>query len=1590
MKISKTAVLAMWCVFATAGLWLMVATVVAGDESDKKDLLVDLSNAIQHIEKVTFISSWTDTSRATAQQVWGSDRLVWIKTNRFVLSESEKSNIIKNGKWLSILWWKWNTINSWAYNIILAWSGNKTEQWRYNTILGWEWNRIGAKSNSTIIGWSGNQVGWSNAVIVWWYNNETKWDKSVVVWNDSHITWTNSTALWLNSKINANSSFLWTDGKESDTLQADGVFAVVSQSGMVINTHKAHPLAQLTIWKPMIVYPSDKSKDIVCKGWKWWWIMKVMKNGESNQVCFCSCDGSWWNSLFEWRWSCLSVCKWNDYNPPKCGTEVKKLCIEGASNNTQFSWTCEVWEVLEWTGAYLVTSDNKVHWSCQTEDGSVNSSCSGEVNPVCENYYPEYTCEPGRYLPANKRVCEQCLCGSYCPWWTFTKKSTDQWISPCGDWEFSEEKSSSCESCPEWKFPTSNHCGCMEKITCEAGTYLPANSIECDPCLCGSYCEWWTFTKKSKDQWISPCGDWNFSVAWSSDSSSCKACNWTVSSDKCNCEEIPPQDPECGTNAKTRYFQNKNTSTIRWYDNENDCKFWEESSPSFVDETTKKDLKWTCREWIKYETCYAHQQWCGDGEINGDDEECDLWSNNWSTSACCNASCKLKESCASPSCKNSLKIIANGWKVIINDDSPVISQTTLEQACNSTVKLTFQKQSEYKTNCTTTFHWNWGSATSSAETTEITKTTSYPFSGWSNSSTTTCGTWAAPYYTYPANSNGTTCTKTAQWKTIWTTSTSTWKITLPSAKRDGYTFLWWYTTTWTNAVRVWGAWDDYTPMACIPLYAHWQQSPQQCSNTLKVDPNGWQITFNWTTTTSATTATRQCGSGIYVPDPSRTNTTTGDCKVNFDWDWGNVSASSRTTTITKTTKYNFDAWSNSSTDTCGTWNPSTKMYTYPANRNGTTCTKTAQWKTGDTTTSTWEIILPTATRPGYDFLWWYTAKWPNGDLVWVAQGKYEPRACITLYAHWKEIPPTPCENTLKVNPNGWKVSLDWTPINWGSFGSTTKQCGSTSNIDTSSYIVTGTENCYVIFHKNDGTEASERMNAIITTTTKYYFNNWTNSSNCGKWEAPHYTHPATSGTICTKTAKWTTVTSYSTGSVSVPNVSRTDYIFLGWYTAANGWTLRISTGASPSYEPKTCETLYAQWRMAENGKCDESEMRWCMGNNDRAINTWVNTNSAGKTIWVHWDCEWKDSTAYWCKITCDEGKVFDLHNGTCVSQTSNEPICSGWYNPLPEDAKQNPSKYRYNLILDFNEEGIYDGENDWYYVDNDEWEDYENMSCMWTCADGYHINDDYTECVLDNDYMCWEITKNGYKDNRYMNDNGWNTSAACKMWGYYVNNSAHISRIGCNSPSVTRECTNGSLTQECGRPAKHADISVRFDANNQSNRPDRLWNRIWWTLSIQQSMCDWAPCAQARSVHIRVGFTLYTSQYNPAWDYLSDSSLERCDFYISPEDKSYLSYEIVAPNYSQPGIGNHHGEEVYSNPTTQPNPNLRVAVCNTLQLENSSIKKVQIISDEAESHEWTLHASKETVFISNYTSAQPSCDSEIRTLYCWWWVRCDE
>ena len=78
------------------------------------------------------------------------------------------------------------------------------------------------------------------------------------------------------------------------------------------------------------------------------------------------------------------------------------------------------------------------------------------------------------------------------------------------------------------------------------------------------------------------------------------------------------------------------------------------------------------------------------------------------------------------------------------------------------------------------------------------------------------------------------------------------------------------------------------------------------------------------------------------------------------------------------------------------------------------------------------------------------------------------------------------------------------------------------------------------------------MNAIITTTTEYYFNNWTNSSNCGKWEAPHYTHPATSGTTCTKTANWGTIKTTSKRKLNLSTPTNSSYVFEGWYDAASG------------------------------------------------------------------------------------------------------------------------------------------------------------------------------------------------------------------------------------------------------------------------------------------------------------------------------------------------------------------------------------------------------------------------------------------------------
>ena len=385
MKISKTALLTLSWMFSVAGLWLMLVSAI--------DLKLDPSNAVQHMGMVKIIS---DTTTTTATLKENSDQLVWIETEyNFVLSKTwAEENKIYGAKASSILWWRNNVIsgteNSRNGNVILGWSWNYID-WTYNVILWWEWNKIqGSKMHSTILWWRGNIVKWSNSAIVWWSGNTVMWNQSVVAWSSTTVEWDNSVALWMNSHVGANNSFLWTDWTHGGkTLVAKDVFAVVWGSGMVIGTNQAHRFAQLTLNGSLVM---SAGIDLSCSSDNAW-TLKVVNMPTDSKICLCSCDGSGWTSMFGLG-PCLNACTNWTYNKPVCGDTVTKICSWGMS---MYSWECKTWKPLDWTWAYLVTKDNEVHWSCQTDDGTVVSSCSAKVNN------PDKICwwctgdEPGAY-----------------------------------------------------------------------------------------------------------------------------------------------------------------------------------------------------------------------------------------------------------------------------------------------------------------------------------------------------------------------------------------------------------------------------------------------------------------------------------------------------------------------------------------------------------------------------------------------------------------------------------------------------------------------------------------------------------------------------------------------------------------------------------------------------------------------------------------------------------------------------------------------------------------------------------------------------------------------------------------------------------------------------------------------------------------------------------------------------------------------------------------------------------------------------------------------------------------------------------------
>ena len=341
-----------------------------------------------------------------------------------------KNNKINNGASASVIvWWSNNIIGSNSANSTIVWWSNNTVVWNSSIVA---WNNNTVRSNNSVALWTKSNIEWSNSFL--WNdgargNNEVLEDSNVfaiisnnwlVVNAEKAAKWAQLTVWWSlivkESMKNNQISCWWWQWKWSIKLEKFGIddeevecestrmrcFVEGSSpvQGNILrcsaddNDVSCHFMSlpgnargdnTNVVFKDSVV-KCDSDENIQCHSVSS--SNSVIRGGavelyttkdsttkavivEGKKHCLCGCDGYSWNSLY-WEWTCEKVC-----NP-----RYKPICSEDKVSKQMVGWKyyydvkCEEWQVVEWS--ILVSSDEKIHWSCQVSNGEVKQ-CESEI-----------------------------------------------------------------------------------------------------------------------------------------------------------------------------------------------------------------------------------------------------------------------------------------------------------------------------------------------------------------------------------------------------------------------------------------------------------------------------------------------------------------------------------------------------------------------------------------------------------------------------------------------------------------------------------------------------------------------------------------------------------------------------------------------------------------------------------------------------------------------------------------------------------------------------------------------------------------------------------------------------------------------------------------------------------------------------------------------------------------------------------------------------------------------------------------------------------------------------------------------------------
>lgn len=239
--------------------------------------------------------------------------------------------------------------------------------------------------------------------------------------------------------------------------------------------------------------------------------------------------------------------------------------------------------------------------------------------------------------------------------------------------------------------------------------------------------------------------------------------------------------------------------------------------------------------------------------------------------------------------------------------------------------------------------------------------------------------------------------------------------------------------------------------------------------------------------------------------------------------------------------------------------------TYTVNYNGNGATS------GSTASSSYEygtskkLTKNGFKRVGYTFLGWNkssTATYAIWDDEESALNLTDVNnGTVTLYAIWKAN-----TYTVSYNANGGTGAPSSQTKTYG----VTLTLSSTKPTRANSTVFTHT----IRFMPNGGAfsnGSTSYQDISASRISKYTFNNWKSTENATYAPGGSYTLNMST----TMTAQWTTT--FSTGSIHFPSVSRAGYRLKGWGTSATSTTATYNDGASYTPTSGGSETLYAIW-----------------------------------------------------------------------------------------------------------------------------------------------------------------------------------------------------------------------------------------------------------------------------------------------------------------------------------------------------------------------------------------------------------------------------